>query len=87
MPVEIGGKSVSDRFPTLVAASPGETYQANRGFFVKNTINELLPEYPFGAGLGRWGMERTYASPFIKDTDPPPIIEIQMTGWLLDSSF
>ena len=86
--VAIGGKSVSDRFATLVAASPSETYQANRGFFVKNTINELLPEYPFGAGLGRWGMERTYASPFIKDTDPPPIyVEIQMTGWLLDGGF
>jgi hypothetical protein len=86
--VSIGGTSVSDRFATLVSASPGETYQENRGHFVQDTINELLPEYLFGAGLGRWGMERVYASAYIKDTDPPAIwVEIQMTGWLLDGGF
>jgi hypothetical protein len=76
---------VSDRFATLTNGSPGEVYEQNRGGFVRQTIDELLPQYPFGAGLGRWGMARTYTSSFIQDTDPPAIwAEIQITGWLLD---
>ena len=83
--VSIGGTSVSDRFATLVSGSPGQMYQENRGGFVQQTVDELLPKYPFGAGLGRWGMVRTYASPYVDDSDAPPIyVEIQMTGWLLD---
>ena len=86
--VSIGGKSVSDRFATLIAGSPAETYQTHRGVFLRKAIDELLPEYPFGAGLGRWGMIRTYTAPYIADTDPPPIYaEIQATGWLLDGGF
>jgi hypothetical protein len=86
--VSVGGKSVSDRFATLVAASPGETYQMNRGAFLQKTLDELLPKYPFGAGLGRWGMARAYAASYIDDTDPPSIwVEIQVTGWLLDGGF
>ena len=86
--VAIGGKSVSDRVTTLTSTSPTEAYQSNRGRFLHNTVDELLPDYPFGAGLGRWGMVRTYASRYIQDTDPPPIyVEIQPTGWLLDGGF
>jgi hypothetical protein len=86
--VAIGGASVSDRFASLVAEDPGKTYQANRGHFITHTIDDLLPTYPLGAGLGRWGMMRTYTENYINVSDPPAIwAEIQMTGWLLDGGF
>lgn len=86
--VAIGGASVSDRFASLVAKDPGKTYQANRGHFVTHTIDDLLPAYPLGAGLGRWGMMRTYTQNYVEAGDPPAIwAEIQMTGWLLDGGF
>ncbi|PYS47193.1 MAG: hypothetical protein DMF68_16665 [Acidobacteria bacterium] len=79
----IGGKSVSERFTSLINA-PVESFQQNRGNFIKYTLDELLYEYPLGAGVGRWGMMNLY---FGRDdpTQPEPIwVEIQMTGWLLD---
>jgi hypothetical protein len=86
--VAIGGAPVFDRFATLVAGNPADTYQSNRGHFVTHTIDDLLPVYPLGAGLGRWGMMRTYTEPYADDADPPAIwAEIQMTGWLLDGGF
>jgi hypothetical protein len=43
-----------------------------------------LPKYPWGAGLGRWGMMNAY---FGKNGNPLTDqiwVEIQWTGWLLD---
>jgi hypothetical protein len=86
--VAIGGKSVSDRFATLFSGDTAEVYQQNRGHFIQQTVETLLPEYPFGAGMGRWGMARVYAEPYLKETDPPSLwAEVQPTGWLLDGGF
>lgn len=79
----IGGKPVTDRFSGLIDGSPFLTFQQNRGIFVKQTFDEILYEYPFGAGAGRWGMMNVYFGG--GPNQPPPIwAEIQLTGWLLD---
>jgi hypothetical protein len=81
--VSVGGQAVTGRMATLIERNPGEVYYENRGHFVDFTI-DLLPEYPFGAGLGRWGMMNYYFG----DDDIPKSymiwVEIQWTGWLLD---
>jgi hypothetical protein len=69
---------------TLVQANPDTVYYKNRGVFLQQTVNVLLPQYPLGAGLGRWGMMNYY---FGDNTDPERdaiYVEIQWTGWLLD---
>jgi hypothetical protein len=82
--VSMGGKAVSNRLESLVAASPDQIYYKNRGKFLEQTVYELLPQYPLGAGLGRWGMINYY---FADKNDPNSSmiwVEIQLTGWLLD---
>jgi hypothetical protein len=80
----VGGEVVSRRFESLFKADPNQVYYENRGHFISQTANELLPEYPLGAGLGRWGMMNQY---FGDNSDPRRAmiwVEIQWTGWLLD---
>lgn len=82
--VSIGGKSVTRRMSTFVQDRPTDVYYKNRGIFLEQTINVLLPQYPLGAGLGRWSMANVY---FGDETDPERAaiyVEIQWTGWLLD---
>ncbi len=68
------------------------TWGEERGKFLFNIFTrhvlpsfpELLPQYPFGAGLGRWGMINQY---FGDNSDPKRksiYVEIMWTGWLLD---
>ena len=47
-------------------------------------MSELLYEFPFGAGLGRWGMMQVYFGNGVLWQAPPIHVEIQLTGWLLD---
>jgi hypothetical protein len=75
----LGGRSMADRLSTLTAADPGSVYYANRGHFLEATI-DALPEYPLGAGLGRWGMINAYFGGTVR----PLWVEIQWTGWLFD---
>lgn len=73
-----------NRFASLTADNPGTVYYKNRGHFLEKTINELLPQYPLGAGLARWGMMYYYFGEKT-DTDRESIyVEIQWTAWLLD---
>jgi hypothetical protein len=80
----IGGEAVADRLATLVQAPPGQVYYQSRGHFLESTIYELLPEYPLGAGLGRWGMANAYFGDDANQDATPIWTEIQWTGWLLD---
>ena len=82
--VAIGGESVTSRLSTLTEDRASDVYYANRGRFVEETVEQLLPRYPLGAGLGRWGMMNSY---FGDNSDPERAsiwVEIQWTGWLLD---
>ncbi len=78
------------RLGTLVNNDATDVYYSSRGIFLEHTINDLLPEYPLGAGPGRWGMINYYFGDHtpgeeIVDRETAPIwVEIQWTGWLLD---
>ena len=61
-----------------------QSYQDNRGIFLSYTLQELLYEYPFGAGLGRWGMMSAYFGEPTNWQFPALWAEIQLTGWLYD---
>jgi hypothetical protein len=82
--VTLGGDAVSERFQDIVSAGVVETYQENRGFFLEYTVRELVFEYPFGAGLGRWGMMSIYFGEPGNWQFPSLHAEIQPTGWLYD---
>ncbi len=82
--IAVGGSGIAERFGTLTAADPGTVYTENRGHFIEYSIEELLPKYPLGAGLGRWGMMNNY---FGDNSDPNTAMiwaEEQFTAWLLD---
>ncbi|MBD2568821.1 hypothetical protein H6G59_13110 [Anabaena lutea FACHB-196] len=82
--IAIGGQSTLQRINSLFAGSPQEIYQQNRGGFLQNTIENLLPKYPLGAGLGRWGMINGYFGDNADLISQPIWVEIQWTAWLLD---
>jgi hypothetical protein len=80
----IGGNATVRRLSTLVEDDVSSVYARNRGHFLVETVTYLLPEYPFGAGLARWGMMRSYFGDESNADSPPIYVEIQWTGWLLD---
>jgi hypothetical protein len=81
MAVSVGGEAVTNRFSTLLEGDPASVYYSNRGFFVQHTITELVPQYPVGAGLGRWGMVASYFGETAKHS---LWAEVQWTAWLYD---
>jgi len=80
----IGGGSTVDRITSLVRDRPDAVYYQHRGRFLEQTFNVLLPQYPLGAGLGRWGMMNSYFGNNSNSLSQPIWVEIQWTGWLLD---
>ncbi|HET6574196.1 MAG TPA: hypothetical protein VFG68_11370 [Fimbriiglobus sp.] len=80
----VGGELVTERFGTLVEDAPGQVYFSNRGQFLTYTVTELLPEHPFGAGLGRWGMVRSYFGDELNPRSTSIWVEIQWTAWVTD---
>lgn len=82
--ISVGGEAASKKWSALFADDASTVYYSNRGRFLEHTLEEVLPEYPLGAGLGRWGMMYAY---FGQDGDPergPLWAEIQWTAWLYD---
>ena len=79
----LGGDSVADRFSTLLQEDPRELYYQSRGIQVKSAMTVLVDEYPFGAGLGRWGM----LSYYFGENGPQSrglFAEVQPNAWMLD---
>jgi hypothetical protein len=82
--LSLAHSSVADRVGSLTAGRPSDIYARNRGHFLTHTFVDLVPQYPFGAGLGRWGMMNAY---FGENGDPTHgglWAEIQWTGWVYD---
>ena len=80
----VGSEAVSARLGTLTEESAGKVYYQNRGIFLEDTIETLLPRYPIGAGLGRWGMTHTNFGTHRNPDSPPLHAEIQSTAWVYD---
>jgi hypothetical protein len=80
----VGGQVLEERYRGIVDSGLLRTYQENRGFFLEHTVRELPFQYPFGAGLGRWGMMSAYFAEPENWRHPALYAEIQMTGWLYD---
>jgi len=79
----VASEQVQSRFEAFLEDRPEEIYRSNRGVFLDQTLTEYIPEYPLGAGLGRWGMMYYY---FGGDdiARPPLYAELQVTGWIFD---
>jgi hypothetical protein len=82
--VSIGGEMTTERFVSLITESPDVVIYRNRGVFLEETLFETLPNYPLGAGLGRWGMMNDYFGNNYNPITQPLWAEIQWTGWVLD---
>jgi hypothetical protein len=80
----VGGDSLTERFQTILADDPMTFYYENRGNQVAAGFVSLLPEYPFGAGLGRWGMMNAYFGNPANAASPPIWVEIQVPAWIVD---
>jgi hypothetical protein len=81
----VGGEGVLKRFQEISDNGVVTATQNNRGMFIEYALTYLLPEYPVGAGLGRWGMTYEYfgdhnAGPERRQLWP----EIQIGGWVCD---
>lgn len=80
----VGGRQMTARLATLTGGGHGHVYDKARGEFLRQTFTTLIPQFPLGAGLGRWGMMNTY---FGHNRDPRRgriYVEIQWQGWVLD---
>jgi hypothetical protein len=77
---DVAGNTVTDRLATLVQYDPGTVYRTNRGNMIEEAISELLPQYPLGAGLARWGMMNLYFG----SSHASIGAEVQWVAWILD---
>ena len=82
-----GGESLVDRFMSIMSEDPMSFYYENRGNQVQESFIEILPKYPFGAGLGRWGMTSSYFGNPANTASPPIWVEIQWPAWIVDGGF
>lgn len=85
--VGVGGTAITERINTLASDNPTEVYKRNRGQFLIYTLNAVLPEYPLGAGPGRWGMMYYYFGDHGNTKSPGLYAEIQWTAWIYDGGF
>jgi hypothetical protein len=82
--VLIGGPSIQQRFSTLLQDDPGSIYYTARGQQLAVGFDELVDEYPFGAGLARWGMMRGYFGDPANLDSTALWAEVQPNAWMLD---
>jgi hypothetical protein len=80
----LGGDSITDRFSTLLEEDPRELYYRSRGMSVQYAFENLLTEYPLGAGLARWGMMHYYFGNPGRLDSTEVFAEVQPNAWLLD---
>jgi hypothetical protein len=79
------GKASVSRYQALTQGNPLTVYySANRGGQLESGFTYLLPAYPLGAGLGRWGMMRVYFGDETNMASPLIWAELQFPAWILD---
>ncbi len=79
------GKASVSRYQSLTASDPVTVYyNTHRGTQLENGFTDLLPTYPLGAGLARWGMMRVYFGDEMNIDSPMIWSELQFNGWILD---
>jgi hypothetical protein len=77
----LGGAKVRERFLSLFEDDPRSLYYHSRGAMLEHAFDDLLYEYPMGAGLARWGVITGYVGvPGSRQI----WAEIQPTAWILD---
>jgi len=79
---QYGGETIHDRFSTIVEEKPTEFYYRSRGIEVEYGFKELLPKYPLGAGLGRWGMVSHYVG--AQTVEGAMGADTQFPAWIID---
>lgn len=78
-----GGKSVVERYLTLVEDSPTEVLtKSSRGQLVSHTLGTMAFEVPLGAGLGRYGQVYGYFGNWAYGD--MIWVETQVSAWLID---
>lgn len=80
---DLGGENMTNRLRTLVQYDPATVYRSNRGIMIEDALTNILPTYPFGVGLGQWGMVFLYFG----SGEQRFGAEVQWVGWLLDGGF
>jgi hypothetical protein len=80
----LGGESIERRFSTLLEEDPRDLYFASRGQQVQYGLDRLAVDYPFGAGLARWGMMRSYFGDPANLDSSRLWAEVQPNAWILD---
>jgi hypothetical protein len=82
--VGLGGQSIHDRFTTLLETDPFDLFYATRGEQLEYGFRTLLLDYPFGAGLGRWGMINFYFRDPYNFKSSTLWAEVQPNAWIVD---
>jgi hypothetical protein len=82
--VSVGGEAVTGRLSSLTENDASTVYYNNRGVQLQYGVTYMLPQYPFGAGLARWGMIYAYFGDPYNSASRPIWAEIQWNGWILD---
>lgn len=80
----IGGKGTKNRLSSLTSSSADKVYHQGRGEFLQEAFDTVLPQFPLGGGLGRWGMINGYFGDNTDLDSLPFWVEIQWTGWIVD---
>jgi hypothetical protein len=83
--VMLGGNEIARRFSSLLEDDAKTVYyRSGRGGMVEHAFRVLIYDYPLGAGLGRWGMTRTYFGDESNRESPMIWAEVQWPAWILD---
>lgn len=78
-----GGKSIVNRYITLVEDSPAEILaKSSRGRLASHTLSTLAFEVPIGAGLGRYGQVYGYFGNWAYGD--MIWVETQIAAWIID---
>ena len=77
----VGGDETVERFASLAGSERGDAFSESRGFFLQDAFTKQMFDFPFGAGMGRWGMISYY---FAGPNAVPLWAEIMWTAWIYD---